>query len=760
MFGLHTIRIALTAAVVATTATGAHADQIKKDFILYSYDRIIGSGGAVREVLVPRIVSLTGEDVEFAWGLALFESLKADKGQNYGQAKLVDTPEERAAYEKTGVFAIVPDPDKAGKLDLMLAEVIYTLTELGAKGVKMFGSQGKPLTRDNVVVAAYALVLPLWQALPPYRFLEAVVRMSDGEHIGVPALKARIARSDAKITVVVTSLLKAPEVAKRIAAVRALREVKLATALDDLTMALRAKERDVRLAAVETLAFFPSARASQALTESLENDEDDGVRFEVATVMAAMPDTSAKVTGLKYFLSSTQVERKAKAIESLKANPFPEARPHLLPLLKDSEPKIRKATVEALIASVDDSVRDALNGVMTSDTEAEVREAAAEGLIRAGGKSHAILGWIHRLQKADAERARAAAERLGTLGDDRAREALEAALSHADVGVKKAAARAIGLLSRASSIPALAKAAKDSENTEAPKVLERLLAKQPTKDLLVLLKDPDAGVRRMVAHTLGTSEGRLSAESLPALAALQQDADAEVRHQALETLSKASGKESQDAMFAAARDKDAKVRKLAAEGLGKKRGDDVKAQLLQFMEDEDDTVRAAAAGALVAAGDEGVVAPLSKLAKIGNVSLRRQILRAIARHIKSPEKEFVQVLIDLVYDEDAECREHAIRALATAKDARVNPTLVTLLKDQAAGVRSAALASLAKIAKGEALVHFVEALTDEVATVRLAALDAIAGVHGKSAKAAVERLASSDKDKAVRARAKQVARRL
>jgi HEAT repeat protein len=271
-------------------------------------------------------------------------------------------------------------------------------------------------------------------------------------------------------------------------------------------------------------------------------DDDRDVRLEAARALgalgpaasAAMPDLAANVRH-----PGRDVRRAAGAALVRIGKP---AVPELVKLLADSDILVRRQALEALREIGPDSA-EALAALqaLVKDTKDLLRPQAIAALTAVGKPAAPTLAGL----LTDREVRLDAAAALARLGADgaAARPALTEALAPATTPAFRqallAALAALGPAAR-ESVPALVKAASDSDDGTRARALEALArAGTPARDLLPLLraalKDGEAGTRSM-ASSLLVEVGGEARQAADALTLLLEDRDNAVRQAAGEAL--------------------------------------------------------------------------------------------------------------------------------------------------------------------------------------------------------------------------------
>jgi HEAT repeat protein len=655
---------------------------------------------------------------------ALFARLRREKPHVYGRAAL-DLGSERATeLERSKIVTVELDPDRPRTRDEVIAEVVYTFTEAGAKAVRagVRGETARIYTRDDIGVPAFVLTVPLWLGLPPAAHAGALVRLPGGELISVVDVEKRLRQGQPALAEALTLLLKEGDLERRLRAVRAFGYLPEGLARAKLLELLRDPDARLRAAAVDGLSAQPSPEVTSALERLLADEGDEEVRSAAARALMQSGAPQAAQQGIAYLLKSPDSARKVALLRGLKGAELAGLVDALLPVLSDRSAEVREAALQALTGRAEPKLLEAAASLVDKDADARVRGQAARMLIQSGESRYIARGLAFELTSKNEERALAAAQQLGGLGND-GREVLESALEKSTGAVRRAVAEALLRIGDPRSLPALAHAARQGSRM-AEKAAAAVLAKLTPVELAKLIEAGDGRLKRL----------------------------------ALAAAAGASGPEVQPALIAATRDKDRLVRASAAEALAKGSGEAV-AALASLLEDEDDRVRKAAADSLGAIGSPEARPALLKLAKYGNVKVREAVFRALGLLKGTPPREVIAQLLDALYDENAAVREGALAALSQAdkKDRRIVPVVRLQLKDGAAGVRRAAVRALGMLGDAAVVSALEDALTDAAAEVRLAAVDALERVGGAAVADILEKHASVEKEPTIAARAREAA---
>jgi len=272
--------------------------------------------------------------------------------------------------------------------------------------------------------------------------------------------------------------------------------------------------------------------------------------------------------------------------------------------------------------------------------------------------------------------------------------ALAGALRDPDVGVRRAAAHALGNRSDRRAVPALIEG----------------------------LKDADVEVRATAARALGDLQDR---RGVAGLTGALQDQSAEVRHAAFLALIQFEDVPLTEPLLAALKDPDAEIRARAAQALGERRERSAIQPLAVLLSDGSAEVRHAAVQSLAEIRDPAAGTAVAGALKDRDADVRAAAAQALAELHVSPVPE---ALLGTLRDQHPDVRRAAAQALGELQDARAVPGLRVLLQDPSADVREAAVEALSAIRDGAAIEALVLALKSSDPSVRRAAAEAL-GQH-------------------------------
>ena len=220
---------------------------------------------------------------------------------------------------------------------------------------------------------------------------------------------------------------------------------------------------------------------------------------------------------------------------------------------------------------------------LVDHADSRVRQVAAWWLGRRGFRSELFVQMAERLGQPDSQRARNAADVLGSLRSHQAVVPLGAALNNPlfDPPARAAMAAALGRIGEPAAATPLLQASAATEpvvRAAAVAALRELRGPLDVRPLMVLVADPDAGVRAQAIYTVGATRGQnIAADDLTLLTGvlvnrLREDPLPSVRRKAawaLGEIGAPAGIAGQALQMASTRDGDVAVRSLSVAAFSK-----------------------------------------------------------------------------------------------------------------------------------------------------------------------------------------------
>lgn len=469
-------------------------------------------------------------------------------------------------------------------------------------------------------------------------------------------------------------------------------------------------------------------------------------------------------------LSAPESEIKKVAAEALGHLGKREATPHLLPLLTDEQESIHR-TAALAIARIGD-IEFLIQTLQ--DEHATIRDAAVEALVEIGkhralpdltpllhsekpyvrrvaidilqqiGGNQAIPFLLEAISDPDKEIRLTAVEAFGHIEDtpDPASQALiisglTCAIDDAELLVRWAAARALGRIHSAETIPVILQAIRKNANYVGRALtgaFQQIITPAQIPFLIETLNDPSPQIRQTAAEAIGRFR---ASEAIPGLIGLLQAPEASVRRTAAEALGAIGNAEVMDALFPLLNDDAWQVRQSAASALGHLRNSQAVPYLIEILIDGDWHVVRAVIAALGEIRDPEAIPYLiqSLKSKIDCIyEATKQALHQIG------EAETAPYLLMALKSGQENVRKNAEDTLRQIGDAQAIPYLIQALQEPHDDVRKIAAETLGRIGQAEAVPHLLPLLEDANEVIRNVTAEALGAIGEKTSASSLIRL--------------------
>jgi HEAT repeat protein/CHAT domain-containing protein len=326
---------------------------------------------------------------------------------------------------------------------------------------------------------------------------------------------------------------------------------------------------------------------------------------------------------------------------------------------------------------------------------------------------------------------------------------LLALLTNEDAEVRRAAAEALGQLGDPRAVEPLIALLEDEDSlvrTATTVALGNLVDPRAVKPLVVRLEDEDSKVRWAAVEALGEHDDRRTVEPL---VARLEDEEWVIRRTAAEALGKLRDPRAVEPLLARLEDEDSDVRRAAIKALGEIGDPRAMKMLLARLKDEDDSVRSAAIGALGGLNNPHVVEPLLTCLADEDVSVRLAASKALGQ-LGDPRA--VEPLVARLADQGSLGRGNtvswaAVVALVRLGDPGAIAPLIARLEDEEPLVRWAAAETLGRLRDTRAVEPLVARLKDESDLVRQIAAIALVRIGDpRAVEPLVDRLKDEDSE--------------
>lgn len=473
------------------------------------------------------------------------------------------------------------------------------------------------------------------------------------------------------------------------------------------------------------------------------------VRWNAIRLLAAYK-IRASVAPCARALKDKHIDVRRQALETLAELGFPEALPHVLPMLQEKDPEWIPGAAAKVLGRL--GSKDAVPHLLPLLTHAHgyAREQAADSLVILIG-AEALPRLLPLLGDPDPDCRRSALAAAAAFEGEKALPRIRPFLEDPAEELRSFALRLLAGKGDRESVPAIATLLKDAKpgvRRDALEALGLLGAKDRLPEILPFLTDPEVDLRYQAMATIGKLDAR---EAAPEILKLLKDPQDYVRRDAMELLVRWEVKEAAAGILQLMSHPDSLED--AVKALEKlKSWKALVPDLVPLLASEHEKVRRAAFGLLEKAPLDPVPPVLLHLLAhpLGDTRYHARQLLQNAKSLKVvPEAR------RLLRHADAGVRADAAWLLADLEEEAAVPDLLPLAKDEDPRVRAAALEGLASHGDRAVVPLLVAALKDSFAEVRLNALDGVLRFNAKEAAPSLPPLLG-DPDSLVRERANRV----
>ena len=731
------------AAIAAMTCIPALASA--DSGVRYSYEKVT-VGDAAEWVLVPRAVDGVSGDASAQDLRKAFEALRKDKRATYGGSGIAVSGAGSRAKVKVTI-----DPKVAKYALIIMAETVYTMSELGVREVEFPGYAPRGVSRDEVPFAAYTLTVPLWKAVGRFSSANVQVMMPDGSVVPSTEIARRWKADDPKLREAVYGYLDAADVYTVTTVARALPELKIPYTTQVVAL-LKHDNPAVRKTALEVLASQRDETAVlDAVVAMMESDKSDELARAAAEFLDKAKSDTYSVQRDYYLLERGSQAERLLAAKELGGSKDARTRAKLVAVLTDKDAGVAGAAAQSLARLDADAEQVAALG--NGKIAADLRLTVARDLAEDKDKASRTAGLVYVAQNGPDYEARNAVEALGELG---ARSEVEKFLGSDKSALRIGAANALVSIGDSESLGAIARAVKSGEDAD---VLEdagyRIMLAQPLSVVLEKTKDRNALIQRMAYRAAGerAQKEKAGAKAFAVLEDGTSSSDPLVRGAAARAIGTYANADAAKILEKLSTDKSAVVRRDVAYGIGSLPEGKLADQLKALLSDSDPGVQAAAMDSLARRGEAFAWEQIKDLSSSSHPEVRASALAAMAKLVsrddQSGVREVISKLSGGVTDKTLLVRETAVRQLGTFKEDSAVTAIALSLGSDDESLRVAAVEALAATRNANADDLLVNVLADPSRSVRLAAIRALGTLKASSAKPALQARAKVEKDPAL-----------
>lgn len=742
-------RLASCALIFALVTVGFGAQAFAEGgSVRYSYEKV-EVGPTTEWVLMPRAATsqLSGT-VTKSKVIAAFELLKRSKRSTYGSTSI----QIKGSLPKAKVTVNI-DQRYAAYALIIMAESVYTLTELGLDGVSFPGYAKKPVKRADIPFAVYTLNLPMWKALPPKGIMPTQVTMPDGTTLDGKAFYKRWKAKDQALVKALYDYLKGDQVYTITSVLALLPSLKLPYA-DQVIPLLKHEQLSVRQTALKTLAGERKNEAVlKAVEEMVQKEKDPKLARQAATWLGASKNKKYKIVEQFYLLEKgTPAEAQAaiKALGKFKGDDRVE--PKLAAQLTNKNKDVALAAMTSL-ASIN-AFKSLTAGLKNDKIERTVRLSIAQKLSEGRDAQNRQVGLNYLANNGEERQSIRSIEALAKVKGDESRKLVEGFLTSPVSYRRQTAAKAIEGLNNPASLPAIAKAvkAKNSDAALIEDVGAKIMSSQKLKVILEQTRAKNKIIQRLAYRAVGqrAAKEKASNKVLDVLKAGTKNRDALIRGAAARALGSFANKDAAEALKGLAKDKSADVRRDVAVALANFKGGELANVLVEYLGDSDNRVKVAAMDALGARKEALAWDKIKALLKSSDDTVRAASLRALSSLVTRTDVSGVREIISLmsgsVADKSLLVRKEALRQLGTFKNETAVASIAAQLNAKEDDVRLIAFEALGNTGHSSAGELAATGVNDVNLKVRRAAIQSIAKLKASGAKDALTSRLKVEKD--------------
>lgn len=719
--------------------------------VWYSYEQVKIDGKA-EFALIPHQDAALGQTLTKSRAIEAFQKVRNYRRKMYGNTSI----RIAGAMPGKAKVSVVIDPASRNYALIIMAEVVYTLTELGVSGVEFPGYTKGAISRADVPFSVYTLTRPLWQALPPDGDMTNVrVQLPDGQVLDGPELAKRWKADRSDLKKALFSYLKDEQIFTVSAVLSRLPTYGVPFA-SEVTPLLKHESPVIRDKALSTLeGARDEAPVLEAVAKMLDAEKDATLAGKAAAFLGAAKDKKYSVLAPLYALKTGKPDEAKAAMEKL-ASYKGDARviPALTAQLVNKDATIAAASAKSLeTLKATEAQRAALKNDKIS---AALRLTIATSLADAASQEDKLAGLGYLAQHAAEREATAAIAKLVKLNNEQGRKAAEAFLADKDGAKREAAATALVDAKSVDSLPAFGRAIKATSDERLEDAGYTLMASLPMDKVQEQTRVKDAHVQRLAYRALG-EKARQSKNSkvFDTLKAGLASGDPLIRGACARALGAFADAKANEALKTVAKDKSSDVRRDLARALASFKDGEQTDTLVAYLDDPSPQVVAAAIDTLAARSEAAQWDKIKGLSKSSDEEVRASALSALAKLVGRQDKKGVSEVISLlsggVNDKSVIVRKAAIQALGTFKDNTAVYSIASQLGASEPDVRLAAVEALGNTGHAEAANSIVDKLNDGDLKVRRAAVLALGRLKDKSAREGLQKQLEREGDAEIKA---------
>ncbi len=718
--------------------------------VRYSYEKI-EVGADEQWGLVPRAArSELGGKLTKSKIFDAFKLLKDDKSGTYGNSSIRIGGKLPNAAKVT--VKIDPKMAREGRGLIIMAETVYTMSELGVATVEFPGHFDGAMERADVPFYAYTLTLPMWRALDVGTVTPAQVRLPDGQLITASQFEKRWKQKDQALHEALFSYLDDSQVYTVRSVLKLLPDLKI-DYTEQVTPLLEHSSSSVRSRALSVLARHRNDEVVlEAVLGMMNSDEKDELARSAAEFLGKAKSDQYNIHRDLYVLDKGGAEESTKAVGALaKRKGDDRAVDALYSHLSDE----RSEVAEASAAGIDQmgATDKQVSALKNKKIDDGLRLSIARTLADSKNAESKHIGLTYVARNTTGRSAELAIRRLGELPSEEVRKTIESFLKSSERRKQLSAADVLVERGEAASLDALASAVKAGENSrELEQASYELMVAQPLDQVLERTDARNPIIKRIAYRALGERaiKDGAGAQVFDKLADGAKSGDAEVRGASARAIGVFGDDKALETLKSLADDKNAAVRAGVAYGLSHFKEGQMFDTLAGYLEDPNPEVVAAALAAMEQRKEATKWKEIKALTEAEAPHVRANALRAMAQLVSREDKKGVREVISMlsgsVSDDSRIVQLTAIQQLATFEDETAATGIAIQLNAEDVNLRVAAIEALGKNGHSSATELVVSVLEDPNPDIRRAAIMALGELDDAAAEPKLEAWLDKEED--------------
>ncbi len=716
--------------------------------VRYSYERVeLPSGEHYALVPVDEYKALEGK-LKKSTLFDAFNLLKDDKKSTYGHSSIRIT----GRFPGNPKVAVKIDSSKRRYASIIMAETVYTLTELGVQEVEFPGHYKGAMKREDVPFSAYSLTLPMWRALPLNSASPAQVRLPDGELISKTEFVRRWKKDDKELRQALFTYLDDGQSFTVEQVLGLLPKLDI----DYAAKVIPVLEHDASSVRKKALSVLEQERDNQEVLEAvykmMTSDTDAKLARAAAGFLGKAKSDRYNVHQNLYLLDKGSEEEAVTAAAALgKRKDDERVLKALYAHLSDKRAKVAKASADALEAL--DADAQQIDALEDKKIDEKLRLTMARTLAEDKADASKLVGLTYVAKNTTARSAELAIRKIGELGSEEARTTVEDFLSAETRRKRLTAADVLAELGKIESLDAMAKAIAKGDNAhEIEQHAYKLLVSQSLDAVLEKTDARDKIIKRLAYQALGeraVKQGKGS-EVFDKLEKGAESRDAAIRGASAQAIGAFANDKALAVLKKLADDKSDAVRAGVAHGLAYFKGGEMFDTLGKYLDDSSPEVVAAALASMERRREATKWDKIKELTQAKAPRVRANALRAMSQLVSRDDKMGVRNVISMlsgsVSDDSRTVQLTALRQLSTFKDAKATTGIAIQLNAADANLRVAAIEALGETGHPSATELVVSVLEDPNPDIRRAAIVALGELDAKGAKSNLEALLKNEED--------------